>query len=141
MFTLHARLEADSTYIGELPLCVLMLINDMNYPWFVLVPKREDIREIHQLNSADRIQLLAESCALSEIMELVFQPIKMNVAALGNMVPQLHLHHIARFEQDVAWPHPVWGAMPSKAYDDAIRDKFIDAVRQGFENTDLRLET
>ncbi|MFT7389663.1 MAG: diadenosine tetraphosphate (Ap4A) HIT family hydrolase [Candidatus Endobugula sp.] len=141
MFTLHARLAGDSTHIGDLPLCVLLMINDMNYPWFVLVPKREEIREIYQLNVQDRAQLLAESCALSEVMEEVFQPTKMNVAALGNMVPQLHLHHVARFEEDAAWPAPVWGAVPSKTYDDETRDKVIHALKQGFEHADLRLLT
>jgi diadenosine tetraphosphate (Ap4A) HIT family hydrolase len=141
MFTLHAQLDADSTHIGDLSLCMLLMINDMNYPWFVLVPKREAMREIYQLSSEDRAQLLIESCTLSEVIEKAFRPIKMNVAALGNMVPQLHLHHIARFEEDVAWPNPVWGAVPSKPYDDETRAKIIDAVRRGFENTDLRLET
>jgi diadenosine tetraphosphate (Ap4A) HIT family hydrolase len=141
MFTLHERLVADSIWLGELPLCVLLMINDANYPWFVLVPKRQDIREIHQLNTHDRRQFLAESCALSEVMEAVFTPLKMNVAALGNMVPQLHIHHIARFSDDAAWPNPGWGNVPVKAYDSDMQQKTMSLVRQEFDNTDLRLET
>ena len=141
MFTLHERLVADSTQIGELPLCTLLLINDANYPWLVLVPRRPEIREIYQLETTDRVQLLEESCVLSEVMDAVFTPLKMNVAALGNMVPQLHLHHIARFSDDPAWPNPVWGAVPAKAYDDEIQQKLIFSIVEGFNNTDLRLET
>jgi diadenosine tetraphosphate (Ap4A) HIT family hydrolase len=141
MFTLHERLVADSTQIGELPLCTLLLINDANYPWLVLVPRRPEIREIYQLETTDRVQLLEESCVLSEVMDAVFTPLKMNVAALGNMVPQLHLHHIARFSDDPAWPNPVWGAVPAKAYDDDTQQKLIFSIIEGFNNTDLRLET
>ena len=141
MFTLHERLVADSTQIGELPLCTLLLINDANYPWLVLVPRRPEIREIYQLETTDRVQLLEESCVLSEVMDAVFTPLKMNVAALGNMVPQLHLHHIARFSDDPAWPNPVWGAVPAKAYDDEIQQKLIFSIVEGFNNTDLRLKT
>jgi len=141
MFTLHERLVVDSTQIGELPLCTLLLINDANYPWLVLVPRRPEIREIYQLETTDRVQLLEESCVLSEVMDAVFTPLKMNVAALGNMVPQLHLHHIARFSDDPAWPNPVWGAVPAKAYDDEIQQKLIFSIVEGFNNTDLRLET
>ncbi|EGG93032.1 HIT family protein [gamma proteobacterium IMCC1989] len=141
MFTLHERLVADSTQIGELPLCTLLLINDANYPWLVLVPRRPEIREIYQLETADRVQLLEESCVLSEVMDAVFTPLKMNVAALGNMVPQLHLHHIARFSDDPAWPNPVWGAVPAKAYGDEIQQKLIFSIVERFNNTDLRLET
>lgn len=141
MFTLHERLVADSTQVGELPLCTLLLINDANYPWLVLVPRRPEIREIYQLETTDRVQLLEESCVLSEVMDAVFTPLKMNVAALGNMVPQLHLHHIARFSDDPAWPNPVWCAVPAKAYDDDTQQKLIFSIVEGFNNTDLRLET
>ena len=140
MFTLHERLSADSIHVGEFPLCELRLINDANYPWLILVPKRSDVREIHQLNTQDRAQLLNESCALSEVMEAVFIPVKMNVAALGNMVPQLHIHHIARFSDDAAWPNPVWGAVPAQAYDDDTLQKTILLLRRGFDTTNVRCE-
>lgn len=141
MFVLHPRLAADSIEIGRLPLCRLLLINDANYPWCVLVPQREDMREIHQLSQEDRRQLLNESCVLSELMETLFQPVKMNVAALGNMVPQLHLHHIARFESDLAWPEPIWGAVAAKPYEERQGSYRVDLIRQAFQNTSLRLET
>jgi diadenosine tetraphosphate (Ap4A) HIT family hydrolase len=140
MFTLHERLVADSIRVGELPLCALLLINDANYPWFVLVPKRVEVREIYHLDKVDRLQLLGESCVLSEVMEAVFTPLKMNIAALGNMVPQLHLHHIARFSDDAAWPNPVWGMVPAKIYDGESQEKIISLMQQGFDNTNLRLE-
>jgi diadenosine tetraphosphate (Ap4A) HIT family hydrolase len=116
MFRLHPQLVNDSVMVGELPLSSLLLSKDANYPWCILVPRRQDMREIHQLDKADRLQLLDESCLLAEVMVTVFSPIKMNVAALGNMVPQLHLHHIARYETDCAWPKPVWGAVPASPY-------------------------
>ncbi|MGS2717027.1 HIT domain-containing protein [Eionea flava] len=139
MFVLHPRLVADSIEIGRLPLCRLLLINDKNYPWCVLVPQRESIREIHELTREDRQQLLDESCVLSELMEALFQPVKMNVAALGNMVPQLHLHHIARFESDFAWPNPVWGAVAATPYEEVQINNRVDLIRQAFQDTDLRL--
>ncbi|MDT8281622.1 MAG: HIT domain-containing protein [Gammaproteobacteria bacterium] len=90
----------------------MILINDANYPWFILVPGREDITEIHQLDESDQIQLLAESMYLSRCLQQVFQADKLNIAALGNIVPQLHIHHIAHFKTDICWPSPVWGQSP-----------------------------
>lgn len=117
MFELHPQLAADCHVVGRFPLCELLLLKDANYPWFILVPARPDIREIHQLSEADQQQLLRESVLLGRTMEAVFAPDKLNVAALGNMVPQLHLHHVARYENDPAWPAPVWGRVPAKPYD------------------------
>jgi diadenosine tetraphosphate (Ap4A) HIT family hydrolase len=102
---------------------------DANYPWFILVPDREGITEIHQLDAADRRQLLHESCALAAALERVFQADKLNIAALGNVVPQLHLHHIVRYRDDPAWPAPVWGRLPARPYSDAERDELIDRLR------------
>lgn len=116
MFSLHPQLVADTVFIDEWSLCLVLLAKDANYPWCILVPKRADIREIHQLNQDDRVQLLKESCQLAEIMEENFSPIKMNVAALGNVVPQLHMHHVARFEDDTAWPKPIWGVVDAIEY-------------------------
>lgn len=117
MFELHPRLIQDTLLLGEFSLSMVLLSKDANYPWCLLVPKREGLREIHQLTSDDRRQLIEESCALSQGMEMVFNPVKMNVAALGNVVPQLHIHHIARFENDPAWPGPVWGRLTAKEYE------------------------
>ncbi|WP_375056229.1 HIT domain-containing protein [Zobellella sp. DQSA1] len=117
-FRLHPQLAADCQVLGELPLSLVLLANDGRYPWLILVPQRADIREIHWLSEDDQLQLLRESCALGRLMETELSADKMNVAALGNMVPQLHLHHVARFTSDVAWPAPVWGRFPAQPYTD-----------------------
>jgi len=116
MFQLHERLMTDTLLVGEFPLCLLLLSRDANYPWTILVPKRADIKEIYQLNSADRNQLLYESCVLAEAMQGLFSPDKLNIATIGNMVPQLHMHHVARTKTDAAWPGPVWGAVTAIDY-------------------------
>jgi len=116
---LHPQLKKDCIVLGNFPLCSLLLLNDSHYPWFILVPNRADITEIHHLPHPDQQQLFAESIFFSECMETVFQPDKLNIAALGNVVPQLHLHHIARFKTDACWPAPVWGAVLAKAYSEA----------------------
>ena len=118
-FTLHQRLAADTLSLGKSRLCELLLMNDSTWPWVILVPMRDGIREIYQLDEADQQRLLWESSELSRAMMTVFTGEKMNVAALGNMVPQLHLHHIVRFEGDPAWPGPVWGKQAPVAYDEA----------------------
>ncbi len=116
MFELHPRLAQDSAVIGEFDLSLLLLSRDANYPWCILVPKCEDIYEIHHLGEEEQLQLIRESCRLSEVMTSVFDADKMNVAALGNVVRQLHIHHIARFTDDPAWPQPIWGKLPAKEY-------------------------
>lgn len=116
MFELHPRLAADSVVIGRFDLSLLLLSKDANYPWCILVPQVEDVFEIHHLSEAEQVQLMRESCRLSEVMTSLFDAHKMNVAALGNVVRQLHIHHIARFENDPAWPQPIWGKLPAKDY-------------------------
>ncbi|MDQ6973072.1 MAG: HIT domain-containing protein [Mariprofundaceae bacterium] len=120
---LHARLEKDCFVLGQLKLSLLLLMNDARYPWFILVPQRKGISEIQQLAAEDRQALLEESCMLSEALHAAFSPDRINVAALGNVVPQLHVHHIARFTDDDAWPAPVWGAHPCRAYTSDQRDR------------------
>jgi len=137
MFALDTRLEKDSYTLGQLPLSLVLLSRDANYPWCILVPKREGVREIHALNKADRLQLLEESCALASLMETLFSPAKMNVAALGNMVPQLHLHHIARFESDLAWPKPIWGTVAAGEYSDELLEKRINLLREGLAKEEM----
>jgi len=102
--------------MGRLALCRLLLMDDSQYPWFILVPERHDISEIHQLGEADRARLWEESALLSRALVKGFAPDKLNIAALGNVVPQLHVHHIARYRHDPAWPAPVWGKHPPKPY-------------------------
>jgi diadenosine tetraphosphate (Ap4A) HIT family hydrolase len=116
MTKLHPQLEKDCVTFGNFTLCTLLLLNDANYPWFILVPKRENITELHQLSINDQQQLLKESMFLSRCLEEIFHPDKLNIAALGNVVPQLHIHHIARFTTDACWPRPVWGAVAAIPY-------------------------
>lgn len=115
-FSLHPQLAQDTYVVTDLPLCRVLLMNESRYPWFILVPRRAGIREIHVLTAAERSQLWAESDQLSRALMALFQPDKLNLAALGNMVPQLHLHHIARFQTDAAWPAPVWGKFAPEPY-------------------------
>lgn len=120
-FTLHPQLAADSQVLGRFELSLLLLSKDANYPWFILVPQRADIREIHDLAEADQHQLLRESSRLGRALMEAFGGTKLNVAALGNVVPQLHVHHIVRHAGDPAWPAPVWGRVPAQAYTDEAR--------------------
>ncbi len=120
MFKLHPRLMQDTLVIGDFPLCRLLLMNDANYPWFILVPRRAEIREIFELEQTDQNQLLKESSHLSQVLNQIFQADKLNIAALGNMVPQLHVHHIVRYQADQAWPNPVWGLFPTQPYTERV---------------------
>jgi len=129
MFTLHPQLARDCMFIEDLPLCRLLLMNDRNYPWCILVPRRDDLRELHDLDETDRQQFMRESCRLSRVMSEVFVAYKMNVAALGNIVPQLHVHHIVRQANDPAWPGPVWGVVPAVPYTAALQQDVIDKIK------------
>jgi diadenosine tetraphosphate (Ap4A) HIT family hydrolase len=115
-FELHPRLAADTVRVGDLPLCRVLLMNDCRYPWLILVPRRCGIRELYELAQDDRQQLMTESCAAGLVLQRGCAADKLNVAALGNLVPQLHLHHVARFRSDPAWPGPVWGHSPAQPY-------------------------
>ncbi len=116
MFKLHSQLNADSVILGNLPLCQLLLVNDQQYPWFVLVPRRADISEIYQLSDSEQQILWQESSLVSQTIMRLFNGDKLNVAAIGNLVPQLHIHHVVRFKDDVSWPSPVWGKYPMINY-------------------------
>lgn len=123
MFALHEQLQKDCTVIGELSLSTLLLMNDARYPWFVLVPRRELVREWYELSEPDQQQLLREANGLAKFLQQQTGAKKMNIGALGNMVPQLHVHVIARFENDAAWPAPVWGKVPAQVYaDEKLRE-------------------
>jgi len=116
VFALDSRLEQDTFALGDFPLCRLLLSKDANYPWFILVPRRPDISELFHLDDSEREQLWKETNFLSETLKDCFAADKMNVAALGNVVSQLHIHVIVRRLTDVAWPAPVWGNKPAIEY-------------------------
>lgn len=130
MFELHPQLAKDCVVLGDLALSRVLLCKDSNYPWLILVPKREEVREIHDLIKADQLQLIEESSAVSVLLAEHFGADKMNVAALGNMVPQLHLHHVVRFTDDAAWPKPIWGVVDSRPYSDQNLQKTITVLQQ-----------
>lgn len=115
-FQLHERLAGDTIALGHSQLCEIRLMNDRTWPWILLVPTQAGIREIYELTEGQQQRLMTESSILSREMMALFSGDKMNVAALGNMVPQLHLHHIVRFVGDPAWPGPVWGIQPPVPY-------------------------
>ena len=117
-FSLAPELQRDCIELADWPLCKVLLMNDSQYPWFILVPRVAGVKEIIDLSEELQITLLQESGKLSKLLQQVFNPDKLNVAALGNMVPQLHVHHIARFKSDAAWPAPVWGKLPAIPYSD-----------------------
>ncbi len=129
MFQLHPQLAKDCRDMGSLGLCRLLLMDDAQYPWFILVPQRADVREAHDLDDGDRTRLWDESALLSRTMMQAFAPDKLNIAALGNLVPQLHVHHIARYRHDPAWPAPVWGKLPPKPYYAAEAEKLAALMR------------
>lgn len=118
LFSLAPELARDCIELADWPLCKVLLMNDSQYPWFILVPRQAGLREIIDLSEELQIVFLQESAKLSKLIQQVFTPDKLNVAALGNMVPQLHIHHIARFKSDPAWPAPVWGKLTAIPYTD-----------------------
>ena len=132
MFELHPQLAKDCEVIGDLPLCRVLLNKDGLYPWLILVPRQENIREAFQLTPQNQQQLMVESNAVSSLMMGLFAADKMNVAALGNMVPQLHIHHIARYKTDKAWPNPVWGYAPAELYSEHALEKMLGQLRDEF---------
>lgn len=134
MFTLHQQLEKDCFVVTELPLSVVLLMNDSHYPWTILVPRVEQAIEVIDLSTEQQQQLWYESAWLSKALQQQFQPDKLNIAALGNMVPQLHVHHIARFKHDIAWPQPVWGKHLPVPYTDTEASKQIDELKIQLQN-------
>ena len=119
LFQLHPRLQEDCIGLGRLDLCQVLMMNDSQFPWFVLVPEIADVQEIYQLDKVQRGLLSEESCYLAEQLATLYQADKMNIAAIGNLVPQLHVHHIVRYRNDIAWPAPVWGKFAAVPYSPA----------------------
>lgn len=126
MFVMDSRLQEDTIVLGDFPLCRLLLSKDANYPWFILVPRRAQINELFELDEAEQQQLWRETTRLAKALSERYAADKMNVATLGNVVSQLHMHVIVRRREDAAWPAPVWGKVPALAYADAE----IEAIRQ-----------
>jgi diadenosine tetraphosphate (Ap4A) HIT family hydrolase len=115
-FQLHPRLKEDCITIGRFDLCQLLMMNDSQYPWFILVPQKADIKEIYQLSKPERHTLTEESSYLAENLAALFKADKINIAAIGNLVPQLHIHHVVRYRTDKAWPAPIWGKFAAVPY-------------------------
>lgn len=135
MFELDHRLQNDCVEIGELMLNRILLMKDANYPWLILVPQREGVSEIYQLDGDDQEQLIWESSFVAERLMDIFKGDKMNIAALGNVVPQLHIHHVVRKQSDAAWPNPIWGAVPAKAYPRGTLRQRVLALQSAFETS------
>lgn len=121
-FDLHPRLDADTHLIRDWSLSRVLLMDDKRFPWVILVPRREDVREWHALDQKDQVQLLTEVNRVAAALEREFKAQKMNIGALGNIVPQLHIHVIARHSGDDAWPGPVWGQGERIPYEDEAEE-------------------
>jgi diadenosine tetraphosphate (Ap4A) HIT family hydrolase len=129
-WSLHPQLEKDTVPVGDLALSRVLLATDANYPWLILVPRLPALVELIDLEENAQVQLLSEVAAAARAVKNITECEKLNIAALGNQVPQLHVHIIGRRHSDVAWPKPVWGAAAPTAYDPAARDGFIGALRR-----------
>lgn len=132
-FALDPRLVADTHAVGELPLSQLLLMDDARFPWLVLVPRIAGARELFDLDEGDRGKLLAEVSAVGRALESLLAPDKCNIAALGNVVAQLHVHVVARFATDEAWPQPVWGRGERVAYAREARDALLARLREALQ--------
>jgi diadenosine tetraphosphate (Ap4A) HIT family hydrolase len=132
-FELHPQLAADTVPVGDLPLARVLLTNDANYPWLIMVPRKPDLVELIDLAENEQAQLLAEIAQAARLLKEITACDKLNIAALGNQVPQLHVHIIARRKSDAAWPKPVWGAAQPSGYEPAARAGLIAALRRGLQ--------
>jgi diadenosine tetraphosphate (Ap4A) HIT family hydrolase len=133
-WTLHPQLRADTGPVCDLALSRVLAMNDANFPWLILVPRRVGAREIFDLG-AEQAVLFGEVSLASRALKDVTECDKLNVAAIGNVVPQLHIHIVARRKDDALWPQPVWGAAPPRAYDPAALECFATAIRERLHRT------
>ena len=133
-FALHPRLAQDTVELARLSLCRVLVMKDRRFPWLILVPEREAVREIHELAPEDRAALVEEIARAGEVLTLLYQPDKLNVGVLGNLVPQLHIHVVARRTTDPAWPGPVWGFGTAVPYEESelteTRERLSGAFRR-----------
>lgn len=129
-FQLDSRLAADTVAVGRLGLCELLLMNDRRWPWVILVPQRPDILEFHDLTPLDQTMLTFEMGLVAKALKAVTGAGKINIGALGNVVPMFHLHVVARSAGDPNWPGPVWGFGAREAYGGAEAERFCETIRQ-----------
>lgn len=129
-FILHEKLAADTEWVTDLPLCRCLLMQDARFPWLILVPRIADMRELHDVPNPQRDALLEEIEQASLVLQQLTHAHKLNVAALGNQVPQLHIHVIARQTDDDAWPGPVWGVGSPAPYPAAALNSFLEELRK-----------
>jgi diadenosine tetraphosphate (Ap4A) HIT family hydrolase len=128
-WSIDPQLARDSVPLGNLPLCQVRLMNDANYPWLLLIPRCANATEIIDLSETDQADLMREITQTVRALKTETSCHKINVAAIGNVVAQLHVHVVARFRTDTAWPKPIWGIAPARAYDDATLQKLLAALR------------
>jgi diadenosine tetraphosphate (Ap4A) HIT family hydrolase len=130
MYKLHPQLNADTVKLGHFDLSDVLLMNNASLPWIILVPRRDNISEWHSLDKVDQLQLHHESMLTSELLMQEFNGDKLNIGALGNLVPQLHLHHIVRYQNDPVWPQPVWGKLMPKPYSQADLKQIVERINK-----------
>src|SRR5690349_7884704 len=130
-FTLHPQLAADGIELARWPLSLVLLMDEARFPWLILVPQRPGLRDLHDVAAAERGALIEEIARAGRLMQSVFKADKINTAALGNQVPQLHIHVIARFTSDAAWPNPIWSVGERRQMTEAERMQRIAALRPG----------
>jgi diadenosine tetraphosphate (Ap4A) HIT family hydrolase len=129
MFILDSKLSQDSFVVCDLKISQLLLMNDSNYPWLILVPKKADLIELTDLSFEEQLEVLREINLIGEVLKEEFSVQKLNIAALGNVVKQLHIHVIGRFEDDASFPKPVWGAVTSKPYEERVAQELIKKLQ------------
>ncbi|MBI5236322.1 MAG: HIT domain-containing protein [Deltaproteobacteria bacterium] len=133
MFRLHGQLEKDAVPVCDLPLSSVLLFNDARFPWLILVPRIEGARELYSLDGDERVTLMEEIALASGVLQRTFEPYKLNVGALGNIVEQLHVHVIGRFKHDAAWPGPVWGFQGRQPYPPDALSGRLKTLQDAFE--------
>ncbi|WP_234494366.1 HIT domain-containing protein [Vibrio maritimus] len=136
-FELHPQLTKDTSLLGEFPLSMALLHRDDSVPWVILVPKKVDLTELHHLPMSEQQQFLIESEVVNRALEALFTPDKLNFGALGNMVPQLHVHHIARFKNDIAWPGPLWGSTKGEYRSDEDQQSLVQRIQSQLAESEL----
>ncbi|MGR5286961.1 HIT domain-containing protein [Vibrio maritimus] len=136
-FELHLQLKKDTTLLGEFPLSLALLHRDDSVPWVILVPKKADLTELHHLPMQEQQQFLIESEVVNLALETLFTPDKLNFGALGNMVPQLHVHHIVRYKNDLAWPGPLWGNAKGEYRSDDEQLSLAERIQAQLLNSEL----